>query len=100
MDSTGEVLVVGAGSVGLTTACQLARLGVHDLKLFLDAEGELTVEQTLGAIEECRRAGFRSVNVDLIYGLPRQNPAGFGRTLAANALANLVRNIWSHSVIM
>jgi oxygen-independent coproporphyrinogen-3 oxidase len=40
-----------------------------------------TVEQTLGAIEECRRAGFRSVNVDLIYGLPRQNPAGFGRTL-------------------
>jgi oxygen-independent coproporphyrinogen III oxidase len=40
-----------------------------------------SVEQTLGAIEECRRAGFRSVNVDLIYGLPRQNRAGFGRTL-------------------
>nr|WP_237448401.1 acyl-CoA desaturase [Nocardioides flavescens] len=25
---------------------------------------------------------------------------GFGRTVAANAVANLVRNVWSHSVIM
>ncbi len=28
MNTTDEVLVVGAGPVGLTTACQLARLGV------------------------------------------------------------------------
>ena len=39
------------------------------------------VEQTLGIIEACRTHGFRSVNVDLIYGLPRQNPGGFARTL-------------------
>jgi coproporphyrinogen III oxidase-like Fe-S oxidoreductase len=28
------------------------------------------IEQTLAAIAACRRSGFRSVNVDLIYGLP------------------------------
>src|SRR5262249_49961478 len=39
------------------------------------------VDQTLQAIADCRRYGFRSVNVDLIYGLPRQTPAGFASTL-------------------
>ena len=40
-----------------------------------------SVEETLAVIEACRDAGFRSVNVDLIYGLPRQTLEGFGRTL-------------------
>ena len=40
-----------------------------------------SVEQTLEVIDDCRAAGFRSVNVDLIYGLPRQTIAGFTRTL-------------------
>ncbi len=40
-----------------------------------------SVEQTLAVIEECRTSGMRSVNVDLIYGLPRQTSEGFGRTL-------------------
>jgi oxygen-independent coproporphyrinogen-3 oxidase len=40
-----------------------------------------SVEQTLRTIDECREANFRSVNVDLIYGLPKQTLAGFGRTL-------------------
>ncbi|WP_028916845.1 oxygen-independent coproporphyrinogen III oxidase [Pseudoxanthomonas sp. J35] len=39
------------------------------------------VEQTLGIIEACRRHGFRSVNVDLIYGLPKQTLEGFECTL-------------------
>ncbi len=39
------------------------------------------VEQTLGIIEACRAHGFRSVNVDLIYGLPKQTLEGFSRTL-------------------
>jgi oxygen-independent coproporphyrinogen-3 oxidase len=39
-------------------------------------------ESTLSAIAEAHRCGFRSINVDLIYGLPLQTPAGFGRTLA------------------
>jgi oxygen-independent coproporphyrinogen III oxidase len=40
-----------------------------------------SVEATLAIIEACREAGMRSVNVDLIYGLPRQTLEGFGRTL-------------------
>ena len=40
-----------------------------------------SVEETLAVIDACRRYGFRSVNVDLIYGLPEQNREGFGRTL-------------------
>jgi oxygen-independent coproporphyrinogen-3 oxidase len=39
------------------------------------------VEQTLAIIDACRQHGFRSVNVDLIYGLPKQTIEGFSRTL-------------------
>jgi oxygen-independent coproporphyrinogen-3 oxidase len=38
-------------------------------------------EQTLGVMQAARAAGFKSVNVDLIYGLPKQNVIGFNRTL-------------------
>jgi oxygen-independent coproporphyrinogen-3 oxidase len=40
-----------------------------------------SVEETVAVIDACRANGFRSVNVDLIYGLPKQNPEGFARTL-------------------
>lgn len=40
-----------------------------------------SVDETLAAIEACRTHGFRSVNVDLIYGLPKQTAAAFGTTL-------------------
>lgn len=40
-----------------------------------------SVEQTLCIIQAAREAGMRSINVDLIYGLPKQNLQGFGRTL-------------------
>jgi len=40
-----------------------------------------SVEQTLKVIEAGRAERLRSVNVDLIYGLPKQTAAGFGRTL-------------------
>ena len=39
-------------------------------------------EQTKGVIDAARAANFRSVNVDLIYGLPKQNLLTFNRTLA------------------
>ncbi len=39
------------------------------------------VAQTLAIIDACRANGMRSVNVDLIYGLPRQSREGFSRTL-------------------
>ncbi|HET8818564.1 MAG TPA: oxygen-independent coproporphyrinogen III oxidase [Xanthomonadaceae bacterium] len=40
-----------------------------------------SVEETRTVVEACRANGFRSVNVDLIYGLPKQNATGFTRTL-------------------
>ena len=40
-----------------------------------------TVEETRAIVEACRGAGMRSVNIDLIYGLPGQSLEGFRRTL-------------------
>ncbi|HEY7642733.1 MAG TPA: oxygen-independent coproporphyrinogen III oxidase, partial [Steroidobacteraceae bacterium] len=40
-----------------------------------------SVEETQRVIDACRSAGFRSINVDLIYGLPKQTIGGFSRTL-------------------
>ncbi len=59
-----------------------ASLGVQDFDrtVQLAINREQSVEQTLGVIDDCRRHGFRSVNVDLIYGLPKQNRVGFGNT--------------------
>lgn len=38
-------------------------------------------EQTRELLEHARALGFRSINVDLIYGLPLQTPETFARTL-------------------
>jgi len=38
--------------------------------------------QVFSLVEEARAIGFDSINVDLIYGLPRQTPESFARTLA------------------
>ncbi|MCC6472474.1 MAG: oxygen-independent coproporphyrinogen III oxidase [Burkholderiales bacterium] len=40
-----------------------------------------SVEETERVAHAARRNGFRSINVDLIYGLPRQSVEGFSRTL-------------------
>ena len=37
--------------------------------------------ETITVIQAARTAGFRSINVDLIYGLPKQNVEGFNATL-------------------
>jgi oxygen-independent coproporphyrinogen III oxidase len=42
-----------------------------------------SIEQTVRVIDDCRAAGWRSINIDLIYGLPKQTAAGFERTLDA-----------------
>ena len=39
-------------------------------------------EQVFGLVAAARKLGFESINVDLIYGLPRQTPESFDRTLA------------------
>lgn len=60
-----------------------ASLGVQDF----DPEVQAAVNRiqdvgaTLAVIAACRASGMRSVNVDLIYGLPKQTLHGFARTL-------------------
>jgi oxygen-independent coproporphyrinogen-3 oxidase len=60
-----------------------ASLGVQDFDpaVQLAVNRVQSVEQTLDVLVECRTHGFRSINIDLIYGLPKQTAAGFERTL-------------------
>ena len=43
-------------------------------------------EQVFSLVQAARDLGFKSINVDLIYGLPQQTPESFDRTLAQVAL--------------
>jgi oxygen-independent coproporphyrinogen-3 oxidase len=76
-----EDIVAGLAALGFNRMS----MGVQDF----DPEVQQAVnriqskEQTLAALASARRAGFRSVNIDLIYGLPKQSVAGFDRTLDA-----------------
>ena len=60
-----------------------ASLGVQDFDPLVQAAVNRIqgVEQTLAIVDACREHGIRSVNIDLIYGLPRQTQEGFSRTL-------------------
>ena len=42
-------------------------------------------EQVFALVQEARRLGFHSINADLIYGLPKQTPESFERTLQTMA---------------
>ncbi|HEU4780937.1 MAG TPA: oxygen-independent coproporphyrinogen III oxidase [Steroidobacteraceae bacterium] len=66
-----------------------ASFGVQDFNraVQLAINREQSIEETLRAIDACRASGFRSVNVDLIYGLPRQTLAGFMHTLDTIVMA-------------
>ena len=58
-------------------------LGVQDLDPFVQqAINRLqTVEQTRAIVEAAHTLQFRSVNIDLMYGLPKQTPDSFARTV-------------------
>ena len=58
-------------------------LGVQDFDPKVqDAVNRIqSVEETRAIVDACRGAGMRSVNIDLIYGLPGQSLDGFRRTL-------------------
>jgi len=60
-----------------------ASLGVQDFDPLVQAAVNRvqSFEETAAVIDACRVNGFRSVNVDLIYGLPKQNAQSFARTL-------------------
>jgi len=60
-------------------------LGVQDFDPAVQAAVNRlqTEEQTRNIVEAAREAGLRSLNIDLIYGLPRQTSEGFAATLEA-----------------
>lgn len=72
------------------TIAHLHQLGMNRISLGLqdfDEKVQKAVnrmqsrEQTFSVLEAARREGFRSINVDLIYGLPLQTVASFASTL-------------------
>jgi oxygen-independent coproporphyrinogen-3 oxidase len=60
-----------------------ASLGVQDFNPVVQAAVNRiqSVEETRAVVEACHAHGFRSVNIDLIYGLPKQTVEGFAATL-------------------
>jgi oxygen-independent coproporphyrinogen-3 oxidase len=73
------VEIAALGEIGFNRAS----LGVQDFDPAVQAAVNRiqSVEETRAVVDACRAAGFRSVNIDLIYGLPRQTPEGFSRTI-------------------
>ncbi len=71
--------VLALGAIGFNRAS----FGVQDFDpVVQQAVNRIqSVEETRAVVDACREGGFRSVNVDLIYGLPKQSPGGFARTL-------------------
>jgi oxygen-independent coproporphyrinogen-3 oxidase len=67
------------GQLGFTRVS----LGVQNLDCGVQsAIGRLqTEEETVSLFEACREAGFESINLDLVYGLPRQTASTFDRTV-------------------
>jgi oxygen-independent coproporphyrinogen III oxidase len=59
-------------SLGVQDHDPVVQKAVHRIQPF---------DQTRAAIDWAREAGFRSLNIDLIYGLPHQTPQSFERTL-------------------
>jgi oxygen-independent coproporphyrinogen-3 oxidase len=75
---------------GFDYVCELGALGFNRISIGVQdfdpavqsaVNRVQTVAQTFEVLEAARAADFDSVNLDLIYGLPRQTLAGFGQTL-------------------
>ena len=91
LNPTGEYAIeIDPRGVGEERVALLAELGFNRMSLGVQDFDPLvqravnriqTADQTNAVTVAARRHGFRSVNYDLIYGLPRQTADGFARTL-------------------
>ncbi len=89
--SPGEYSVeIDPRTVDNDKTAALAQLGFNRMSLGVqdfDADVQKAVnriqseQQTADVIQTARKHGVISINIDLIYGLPKQNVAGFDRTL-------------------
>ncbi len=90
-DDEGEYSIeIDPREAGRDTVALLRELGFNRMSLGIqDFEPAVqqavnriqSVEQTALVLDAARGEGFKSVSVDLIYGLPLQDTASFGRTL-------------------
>ena len=91
LSSNAEFTVeANPGTIDLEKLKQLRRSGVNRLSIgaqafdrqTLDILGRIhTVEQVVDAVRAARSAGFDNINLDLIFGVPGQNPAAWRRCL-------------------
>lgn len=91
LDPDGEYAIeVDPRKVENKRVTHLAKLGFNRISLGVqDFDREVqravnrvqSVAETQQVIDAARGSGFKSVNIDLIYGLPKQGVAGFTRTL-------------------
>jgi len=90
-DDSGEYSIeIDPREVGEETIALLRELGFNRMSLGVqDFEPQVqkavnriqSEEQTLGVLRAARREGFKSISLDLIYGLPHQSVESFARTL-------------------
>lgn len=91
-DKEGDYSIeIDPRELGAHTLATLRRLGFNRISLGVqDLADEVQIavnrvhdaEQIESIIKEARNLGFRSINIDLIYGLPKQTPASMQRTIA------------------
>ncbi len=90
-DDVGEYSIeIDPREADAETVALLRRLGFNRMSLGVqdfDPKVQKAVNriqseaETLAVLEAARAEGFRSISIDLIYGLPHQTVAGFERTL-------------------
>jgi oxygen-independent coproporphyrinogen-3 oxidase len=91
LDPAGEYAIeIDPRKIGPEKIALLAQLGFNRVSLGVqDFDPDVqkavhriqSVDETLGVVLAARRYGFKSVNIDLIYGLPKQGVENFERTL-------------------
>ncbi len=90
-DDSGEYSIeIDPREVGAETIVLLREIGFNRMSMGVqdfDPQVQKAVnriqseEETMEVLAEARRCGFKSVSIDLIYGLPFQSVASFARTL-------------------
>ncbi|ROH88101.1 oxygen-independent coproporphyrinogen III oxidase [Pseudomethylobacillus aquaticus] len=90
MDDAELAIEVDPRTVDSARLVRLRELGFNRLSIGVqDFDAEVQVEvnrrqstqQVFELVAQARQLGFHGINVDLIYGLPRQTPASFMQTL-------------------
>jgi oxygen-independent coproporphyrinogen-3 oxidase len=90
-DDTGEYSIeIDPREVKTKTISLLRNLGFNRMSIGVQdfnpqvqkaVNRNQTYEQTRQVFDEARKYGFHSINIDLIYGLPKQSPLSFANTI-------------------